>query len=186
MTRRALLVIDVLGRFEFPQGLRLVRRLEARIPAISRCIATARRVRVPVIYVNDHWGQWRSDREKLLAEALAADSRGARIARALRPRANDYFVLKPRHSGFYATPLALLLESLGVDTLVLTGAATNSCVWFTAADAHLRGYGVEIVRDATAGESAELERMSLALARSTLRARLVGSRSVFPRRGRAA
>jgi nicotinamidase-related amidase len=41
---------------------------------------------------------------------------------------HDYFVLKPKHSAFYQTPLDILLKHLGARRLILIGLCTNSCV----------------------------------------------------------
>jgi nicotinamidase-related amidase len=98
---------------------------------------------------------------------------GAAIGRRLQPDRSDYFVLKPRHSGFYGTPLEMLLECLGVTRLVLAGTTTNSCVWFTAADAHVRGYVIVVAADATVALDDELERCSLHLMQSTLGAEVL-------------
>ena len=67
--------------------------------------------------------------------------------------ASDYFVLKPRHSAFFATPLELLLSHLGTRRLVLTGVATDLCVLATAVDARMRDLDVVVLKDATAARS---------------------------------
>ena len=53
-------------------------------------------------------------------------------------RAKDYFVLKPKHSGFFDTTLDTLLETLGIRRVILAGIAGNICVLFTANDAYMR------------------------------------------------
>ena len=67
---------------------------------------------MPVIYCNDNFGKWRSDFRSLLG---TAERRCARAAdrRALAPDEDDYFVLKPKHSGFHSTTLDVLLAHLG-------------------------------------------------------------------------
>ena len=65
----------------------------------------------------------------------------------LRPAAEDYFVLKPKQSGFYSTTLDLLLHHLGASTLIITGFTADICVLFTAIDAHLRDYHLLIPHD---------------------------------------
>ncbi len=55
---------------------------------------------VPVIYVNDNFGQWHAERSAIVTHS---GGRGAR--RALIPRDSDYFLVKPQFSGFYATNL---------------------------------------------------------------------------------
>ena len=95
----------------------------------------AKQAGVPVIYCNDNFGKWRSDFRTLLEHVLRDDVRGRPIAELLAPDEDDYFVLKPKHSGFHSTSLDVLLADLGVSTLILTGIAGNFCVLFTAHDA---------------------------------------------------
>ena len=71
----------------------------------------------------------------------------------LKPGHDDYFILKPRHSGFFATSLAPLLEHLQVKRLILSGIATNLCVLFTAHDAHMHRYPIVVLSDCCAAES---------------------------------
>ena len=68
----------------------------------------------------------------------------------LKPQHDDYFILKPRHSGFFLTPLGALLDHLQIGHLILTGLLTDSCVLFTANDAYLREYRVSIAADCVA------------------------------------
>jgi nicotinamidase-related amidase len=78
------------------------------------------------------------------------------LVQRLSPGPEDYFVLKPKHSGFFHTPLELLLENLGTEVVVLCGFATNSCVTFTAHDAHMRGFRVVVPSDTTAANSGQI------------------------------
>ena len=93
---------------------------------------------VPTIYINDNFGQWRSDFRRTVAHCTARSSPGHRVSRRLRPTARDYFVLKPKHSGFFDTTLDTLLETLRIRRVILTGIAGNICVLFTANDAYMR------------------------------------------------
>ena len=56
----------------------------------------------------------------------------------MRPSSRDYFVLKPKHSGFFDTTLDTLLETLRIRRVIVTGIAGNICVLFTANDAYMR------------------------------------------------
>jgi nicotinamidase-related amidase len=136
----ALLLIDVINDLAFPGSARLVARAEPmaiRLAAFKRRAAAAR---VPVIYVNDNFGRWRSDFRRTVAHCTAKSSPGRAVSRRLRPTGRDYFVLKPKHSGFFGTSLEALLAVLGVRRLVLTGIAGNICVLFTANDAYMRDF----------------------------------------------
>jgi len=134
----ALLLIDVINDLAFPGSQALVEQAEAmavRLAAFKRRAANAG---VPIVYVNDNFGQWRSDFRQTVAHCTSPSSPGREVSRRLRPTANDYFVLKPKHSGFFATTLDPLLEALRIERVIVAGIAGNICVLFTANDAYMR------------------------------------------------
>jgi nicotinamidase-related amidase len=146
----ALLLIDVINDLEFESGGEL---LKHALPMAERLAALARRAReagVPVIYVNDNFGRWQSDFKKILEHVLKDDVRGRPLAETLRPAEDDYFVLKPKHSGFFSTTLDILLDYLQARTLVLTGLTGDICVLFTAHDAYMRDFNLVIPSDCVA------------------------------------
>lgn len=111
-----------------------------------RCSETG----VPVIYANDNAGHWRSDFRCTVDAARRAGGAAREIAELLAPTPQDYFVLKPKHSAFFATPLELLLRHLDVHRLILTGVSADQCVMATASDALMRDLQVDIVMDGVA------------------------------------
>jgi nicotinamidase-related amidase len=118
----------------------------------------AKRAGIPAIYVNDNFGRWQSDLNQVLDHVLHDGVPGRPLAELLRPEEDDYFVLKPKHSGFYSTQLDILLRYLGARTLVLTGIQANICVLFTANDAYMRDYAIVIPSDCVASaDPAEAE-----------------------------
>lgn len=147
----ALLVIDLISDFDFPDGERLARIASRLARPIARLTQRARRRGVPIIYVNDNHGRWRSDHQELLRRCLRPDSKGKRIVETLAPSERDYFILKPKHSGFFATPLATLLQHFGTQRLILTGVTTEQCILFTAMDAYVREYELLVPSDAVGG-----------------------------------
>ena len=155
----ALLVIDMINAFEFDGAEKVFPRALEAAKAIAALKARAADAGVPVIYVNDNFGKWRSDFRTLLEHCLK--SSGRPIAELLRPHDDDYFVLKPRHSGFHSTTLEVLLAYLGANTLVLTGVAANNCVLFTAHDAYMREFRLLVPRDCVASESEADNRYAL-------------------------
>lgn len=135
----ALLLIDVINDLAFPGSEVLVAQAE---PMASRLAGLKRRATaagVATIYINDNFGQWRSDFRKTVAHCTSRSSPGHRVSRRLRPTSRDYFVLKPKHSGFFDTTLDTLLAELRIRRVILTGIAGNICVLFTANDAYMRG-----------------------------------------------
>jgi nicotinamidase-related amidase len=157
----ALLLIDVINGLDFEGSQGLVEAAERAAPNIQKLAARAREARVPVIYVNDNFGRWRSDFRMTYEACTAPAMPGRNVARLLAPLENDYFVLKPRHSGFYSTVLELLLTQLGASTLILVGFATNICVMFTAHDAKIRNYRVLVPRDCAASNDEALTAQAL-------------------------
>ncbi|HWE96838.1 MAG TPA: isochorismatase family cysteine hydrolase [Tepidisphaeraceae bacterium] len=149
----ALLIIDVLNDLEFPGGEKILPwalKLATRLAAFR---AKAHRHGLPVIYANDNFGFWHSNADEVTAHATRPSARGREVGRRLQPGRRDYFILKPRHSAFFATSLIPLLEDLGVKRLILAGIATNLCVLFTAHDAHMHGYPMLVLSDCCAAES---------------------------------
>lgn len=149
----ALLLIDVINDLEWPDGEKILKPALEMADNIAALLAGARAARVPVIFVNDNFGRWRSDFRRLVEHCLEPGTRGKPIVERLRPEPEDYFVLKPRHSGFYGSCLDILLRALGVRKLVLTGLAGNLCVLYTANDAYMRGYELIVPRDTVASNS---------------------------------
>ncbi|MDQ3459660.1 MAG: cysteine hydrolase [Deinococcota bacterium] len=172
----ALLLIDVINSFEFEGAETILPRALEASAAIAGLRRRAKAAGVPVLYVNDNYGDWRSDFNHTVKEALNA--RGGPIAARLEPEDDDYFVLKPKNSGFYGTPLELLLAHLEVQTVILTGFASDICVLYTASDAHMRGFEVMVPQDCVAAESEEENSRTLELLARTLSARVLPAEDI--------
>src|SRR5687767_13562172 len=125
--RTALVLVDTINPFDFPGGAAFARRSMAVARAIAALRERATRARVPVVYVNDNVGRWRSDLHGLLARCRRPEMPGASIVELLAPRPSDYVILKATLSGFYQTPLDTMLRLGGVQRLVLTGFAADNC-----------------------------------------------------------
>jgi nicotinamidase-related amidase len=180
----ALLIIDMISDFEFEDGQRLFRNALPAARNIVRLKKRARAARIPTIYVNDNFGQWRSDFRQLVHRCLNEDVRGEPVARLLMPDDQDYFVLKPANSGFFSTPLQTLLQLVGVETLVLTGVSSHQCILFTAADAYVRNYRLVVPRDCVAAGGAKDNELALRYFKMVLKADVRTSSRVRLTRGR--
>jgi nicotinamidase-related amidase len=141
----ALLLIDVLTMFQFPDGDAILRGALGIRDSLVKLKRRAREAGIPTLYVNDNFGDWRSEKEVLIGRCL--EGKGKDFVRPLLPDNEDYFVLKPMHSGFYMTPLEVLLQHLEVETLILTGITSNSCITVTAHDANMRGFDLYVPAD---------------------------------------
>ena len=165
----ALLLIDVINDLEFDGGEKL---FVQALPMAVSLAALKRRAKVagiPVIYVNDNFGRWRSDFSKLVRHCLEQNVRGRPVVAQLTPDEDDYFILKPKHSAFFQTNLEILLDYLGATTLILTGMAADICVLFTANDAYMRDFQIAIPSDCVASEEAKLNRQALMLMQRVLK-----------------
>jgi len=142
----ALVVIDMLN--DFVTGALRCERADSIIPNIKRLIEAARKHGIPAIYSND--AHLPSDFElKKWGEHAMKGTVGGEVIPELKPVRGDYVMEKRAYSGFFETRLNSLLQSLGVDTLILTGLHANMCVRHTAADAFFRGYKIVVPNDAT-------------------------------------
>jgi nicotinamidase-related amidase len=151
----ALLVIDMISDWRKPEMADLMKAARHIAPCIARMKERCRQAGVPVIYANDNLGRWRSDFKALIDAALSEGGAAAEIAQALAPDKDDYFVLKPKHSAFFVTPLDLLLQHLRVSRLILAGVAADQCVLATAGDALMRDYEVNVLKDGVAAQTPE-------------------------------
>ena len=174
----ALLLIDWINDLDFDGGDRLLPQALPAAKASAALRQRAKRAGVPVIYCNDNFGKWRSDFRSLLGHVLGGDVRGKPIAELLKPDDDDYFVLKPKHSGFFSTPLDILLRYLGVDTLVLAGFAADICILITANDAYMRDYRVIVPRDCVASNTRAKTEFTLKEVREVLNGSTPRSASV--------
>jgi nicotinamidase-related amidase len=166
----ALLLIDVINDLEFPEGDQLLQYALPMARQIALLKRQAQQRHIPVIYVNDNFGRWRSDFHAQVEHCLTDGVRGRPIAELLRPEKDDYFVLKPKHSGFFSTTLDTLLDYLGTKTVILTGMAANICVLFTANDAYVRDFHLVVPSDCVASNTEDENNFALQQMRIVLKA----------------
>ena len=166
----ALLLIDVINDLEFDSGEALLRHALPVAERLHKLKRRAKEAEVPVVYVNDNFGRWQSDFKKLLEHCLDEEVTGSPLAELLRPDDDDYFVLKPKHSGFFSTTLDILLDYLQVKTLVLTGLTGDICVLFTASDAYMRDFHLYVPEDCVASSDPRENEHALEHMRRVLKA----------------
>ena len=173
--RAALVIVDVqndfcddrgyLGRLGAPMGL-----IQSMAPRLQRLLASARQHGVPVIHVISHHDEEYASpvvTEQKLRHGLPMelDGRALRDAPyclkgtwgaqmyAVDSRPGEDIVVKHRYSGFHGTNLDLLLRSRGIQSVILTGVATNACVESTGRDVYMHDYYLVFVSDCTATTS---------------------------------
>jgi len=158
--RDALLLVDVLNDFRHEDGGRLAESFRKAHPHLRDALASCRDATVPVVYANDHWGDWTVDRSTIVERA--ADGVCGELIPDIAPRCEEILLIKPGYSAFDDTPLRLVLADLGVERLLLAGTALEMCVAQTAIDARERGLKVSILVDACACVSPENAEIALA------------------------
>ncbi|MFG6149777.1 cysteine hydrolase family protein [Halobacillus sp. B23F22_1] len=146
----ALLIIDMINKMDFNGGDDLLEHSKDIVGPINELRKQAKHNGIPVIYVNDNFNLWQDNVDELIEECKQGP--GETIINEVLPEDNDYFIIKPKHSGFFGTQLSILLEQLQVNKLVLTGVAGDICVLFTANDAYMRDYDLWIPKDCIASE----------------------------------
>lgn len=172
IARSAVIVIDIQNDFFHENGAMGKANVVAKpgandvftvqkiVPSVQRFLAQARQSGIPVIYVRSEYSKW-TDSPSFKKRGLSgADfsmhcrpgSWGAEFYR-VTPEPDDFIVTKHRHSAFIDTDLELVLRSVGIRTIVLTGIATNVCVESTARDGFMKDYYVVLVKDCTAAWS---------------------------------
>jgi len=161
VARSALLIVDMINTFDFGGAAALLSHARRIGPNIVKLRTRAEAARAPVIYCNDNFGDWRSDFKAVLAACTRDDKPARALVHSVAPGRGDYFILKPRHSAFYETPLESLLGNLKVRRLILCGIAGDGCIHSTATDAHIREFEVIVVRDGTASQTGVRNRNAL-------------------------
>jgi nicotinamidase-related amidase len=161
MGKTALIVIDMINTYDHADADLLASSAREVLQAVARLIRNAREEDVPVIYVNDNFGEWRSHHGEIVETALAGPH--ADLVEPIRPDENSLFVVKARHSIFFETPLSYLLTQLEVDHVVLCGQVTEQCVLYSALDAHIRHLHVTVVDDAVAHIHPDLAEAALSM-----------------------
>jgi nicotinamidase-related amidase len=174
----ALLLVDVINPLDFPEAHDFLRYALPAAEKIAALKQRAIKAGVPVIYANDNFGRWRSDLAAVVQRCLRPDCAGRPLCQALRPGAQDYFVLKPKHSAFYLTTLDLLLRALKTRSLVVCGFAANICVLFTANDAYMREFRVVVPADCVASNTVAANEAALAAMATVLKAEIAPSASL--------
>jgi nicotinamidase-related amidase len=170
-----LLLIDVINDMEFEGSEALVEQSVPMAHRIAELKRRAKKAGIPTIYVNDNFGRWQSDFRRVVEHVLEDGVRGEEVARILQPDDDDYFVLKPKHSAFYATTLDTLLTYLGARTVILTGVAGNICILFSANDAYMRDLNVVVPSDCVASNTASENEHALDQMQKVLKADITPS-----------
>lgn len=158
--RAALVIVDVQNDYCHPQGALAsagedVSGVKNIIPNLQKLYTFAKQNHIPCIFVQTIHRDatdskvWKKRAAGRMLKICRPESWGAG-AYGVIPDDNDIIVYKHRYSAFINTPLDTILRSNEIDTLILTGVATNICVESTARDAYMLDYQVVFMEDGTA------------------------------------
>jgi nicotinamidase-related amidase len=168
----ALIVIDMLNRYEHEDGEQLRESVREIVPGLTRLIEDAHEANVLTIYVNDNHGDWTAGRTQLSQWAL--EGRDPSVIEPILPRDDVPFLIKARHSVFYETQLEYLLRHEGIERVVLCGQVTEQCILYSALDAYVRHFEVAIARDTVAHIHEDLAEAALRMMQRNMRAKVIG------------
>ena len=146
--KTALIVVDMVNAYDFEDADRLRDSVERTLPCMVDLVERARSRDVRTIYVNDNHGAWRKGRTELVEEVLEGDF--PELVEPIAPGDDVDFVVKARHSIFYETPLEYLLRQGEIERVILIGQVTEQCILYSALDAYIRHFDVQVPPDAVA------------------------------------
>jgi nicotinamidase-related amidase len=169
VTDTAVLVIDMLNSYQHEDAEKLTTSVENIVEPLAGLVAEARkRDDVDLIYVNDNYGNFAANQQDLVRQALEGERRD--LVEPIVPDDDVRFLQKVRHSAFYATSLAYLLNQLDTKRVILTGQVTEQCILYTALDAYVRHFQVVVPPDAVAHIEADLGKAALRMMEENMRA----------------
>ena len=166
-----MIVVDMLNEYDHEDADVLVASVRAALPAMCRIVERAQREGVPVVDVNDNYGDWAAGRPELIERAAAGRARD--LVAPIAPAEGTWFIAKARHSIFYETQLEYLLREQEIDRIVLVGQVTEQCILYSALDGYVRHFAVAVPRDAVAGIHPDLARCALRMMERNMRADVV-------------
>ena len=145
------------------------------VPVVNKLTAAFRKAGSKIYWVKAMYGDdapktWSSYMEYLspkdvstMLQALTDGHPAAEIWRGMDVQQDDQIVDKKRFSAFISgsSEIERHLQNDGIDTLIITGVATDVCVESTARDAFMLNFRTIVVSDATATRSDEAQNASL-------------------------
>ena len=168
--KTALIVIDIQNGFVAKGGFLELPAARKMLPVLQDLISACRERLIPIIYTRmshqfmrsttypDLWpDHFREDGTPILAPG----SGEFELIDELKVETGDIVLDKDRYSAFFGTKLDLILKDLDVDTLLVTGLASNVCCESTVRDAFSIGYRVIFIDDLNVTLNEEMHRSAV-------------------------
>ncbi len=138
------------------------------IKNIKKVVDAARKANIPIIFTKESHNPDFSDYgSELLSVELSHTLSGTKaekvvdvfkverdmkgVAPGYLARPAEYFEHKRRYNIFFRTNIEHILKTYDIDSIIVTGVATNVCVLFSSQGAHERDYVFRVIRECTAG-----------------------------------
>jgi ureidoacrylate peracid hydrolase len=159
------IIVDLQNGFMEPGAtveLPVARDIVPNVNQICKAVRAAGGINVFIRYLIDeptqvNWSSWFTDfaspqRRKAMIETFGEDCHGFALWPGLDVKPEDLIVDKTRFGAFVpgSSQLHEILQARGIDTLIITGTATNVCCESTARDATQMNYKVIFVADGNA------------------------------------
>jgi nicotinamidase-related amidase len=167
----ALIIVDMINRYDHEDADRCIAGARRAVPVIAQLASRMRERSEPVIYVNDNYGAWSSDRGRIIDDVVSRTS-APELVEAVLPDDDDKFLFKARHSIFFQTPLEYLLAQLDAQRVTLVGQVTEQCILYSALDAYVRHLDVRVVTDGVIGIDDQLADAALRMMERNMHAEL--------------
>ncbi|BBZ71041.1 cysteine hydrolase family protein [Mycobacterium paraseoulense] len=169
MSDTAVVVVDMMNTYEHPDAEELIPNVGKIIDPLADLLRRARESDdVDLVYVNDNYGDFAAQFSDIVSSAL--DGARPDLVKPIVPGGDCRVMTKVRHSAFYATALAYLLNRLETKRLIITGQVTEQCILYTALDAYVRHFPVVIPTDAVAHIDPELGAAALKMMETNMSA----------------
>ena len=149
MSDTAVLVVDMMNTYQHPDAEDLIPNVGRIVDPLADLVRRARASDdVDLVYVNDNYGDFSAEFSDLVRSAL--DGARPDLVKPIVPPEGSRVLTKVRHSAFYSTALAYLLNRLETQRLIITGQVTEQCILYSALDAYVRHFPVVVATDAVA------------------------------------
>ena len=158
----ALLVMDVQGAI-----VKMINEETPFFDALKKAIKSARSSKMPVIYIvigfrNGYPEMSPNNKSFNILKSAGMDlvsEEATKIHQSIAPEEEDIVIVKKRTSAFTGSDLEVVLRSLGIKNIVLTGIATSGVVLSTLREAADKDYSITVLSDCCADRDDEVHRV---------------------------
>lgn len=158
--RPALLIVDFMRGYTTPGEAFYAPGVVDAVAKTEPLLRAARARAIPVIFTRVLYSESAAEGGLFVRKIpslcrLVPGALSAEMVTELAPLPNEVVLVKQYASAFFGTPLASMLTSLGVDTLVLAGCSTSGCIRATAVDGMQHGFRVIVPRECVGDRAPE-------------------------------